>query len=125
MDSPGSLGYSGTDGVYRPWRRDRAATVEPAAAAAVRLARAHLLASAWDAGAVPDPFWRLRLQQLRSVQIPPPYGCAHGRSRDRPHGGHVAGGARAATAGHAHTLWARPIDQREPGAMKRYLAEAC
>src|SRR5437773_4240467 len=58
MDLDGSAGDSGDGAVYRHWRRNSVALVELAAAAALRLAPDHFLASARDAGAMPHPLRR-------------------------------------------------------------------
>jgi RNA polymerase sigma factor (sigma-70 family) len=60
MDFHGPAGDSGDTAVYLHRRRDRAASVELAAAAALRLASDHLLAGGWNSGAVPHPLRRAR-----------------------------------------------------------------
>src|ERR1700693_3403996 len=56
MDCHCSVGDSGDPGIYRHRRRNSAAPVELATAAALRLAPGYLLASAGDSGAVPNLF---------------------------------------------------------------------
>src|SRR5260370_19326167 len=110
MDLPGSAGNSGDAGIYRRWRRNRDAPVELAAAAALRLAPDHLLASAWTSGAVPDPLRRTWMAPFRSPQFPP--------SHERPLRAHDTGRARTIPATHARTLGLRAVCKREQGAMK-------
>src|SRR5712692_8392486 len=105
-----SAGDSGDSGICRHRRRNSTAPVELAAAAALRLAPDHLLASAWTSGAVPDPFRRIWMAPFRSPQFPP--------SHERPLRAHDAGRAATIPAAHARTLGLRAIDQREQGAMK-------
>src|ERR1022692_4630940 len=56
MDFPGSAGDSGAAAVYRLRRRNSAATVELAAAAALWLAADYFLESTRNSGALPDLF---------------------------------------------------------------------
>src|ERR1700756_3526552 len=84
-----SAGDSGDAGLYRHRRRNCAASVELAAAVALRLAPDHLLASAWTSCAVPDPLRRTWTPPFRSLQFPPSHGralWAHdaGRARTIP-----------------------------------------
>src|SRR5438067_13860840 len=69
-------GDSGDIAVHLYRRRDRAAPVELAVAATVRLARNHLLASARDAGAVPHPLRRIKRPQFPSLPLAPSHGSA-------------------------------------------------
>src|SRR5438045_9741100 len=62
-------GDSGDIAVHLHRRRDRAAPVELAVAATVRLARAHLLASPGPAGAVPHPLRRIRRTRFPSPSL--------------------------------------------------------
>src|ERR1700681_4363352 len=57
--------------VYRHRRRSSDAALELAAAAALRLAPDHLLASGWDAGAVPYPLRWIWISRFRSLQLSP------------------------------------------------------
>src|SRR5207249_9427029 len=59
MDLDGAAGDSCDGGVCHHWRRDRDATLELAAAAAVRLAPDYHLAGAWTAASLPDSVWRV------------------------------------------------------------------
>src|SRR2546425_865152 len=117
MDFPGAAGDSRDACIYRHRRRSRAATVELAAAAALRLAPDYLVASAGTAGAVPDPLRRIWTPRFRFIRYPPSLSRAHGR----PHGGalghHAPRGAGTIPARHARTSRLRPTHQREPGAM--------
>src|SRR5712692_2834286 len=110
MDFSGSAGNSGDAAVYRHRRRSSAATVELAAAAALRLAPDYFLASGWNSGAVPDPLRGIGTPRFRPLEIPP--------SHVRALGAHDPRGAGTIPARHARTLRLRPIHQREPGAMK-------
>src|SRR5947208_2550376 len=69
-------GDSGDIAVHLHRRRDRAAPVELAVAATVRLARNHLLASAGDAGAVPHPLRPIRWTRFPSLSLAPSHGRA-------------------------------------------------
>src|SRR6266852_718266 len=100
-----SAGDSGDSGICRHRRRNSAAPVELAAAAALRLAPDHLLASAWTSGAVPDPLRRIWISRFRSLQYPPSHGTALQA--------HDAGRAGTIPATHARTLRIRPIHQQE------------
>src|SRR6266850_6307547 len=96
--------------IYRHRRRNRAASVELAAAAAFRMATDDLLASAWSARAVPHSLrqaWRAR---FRPLQFPPPH-----RRALRPHDPRGAG---TIPPTHARTLRLRPIHERNQGALK-------
>src|SRR5271157_4031561 len=99
MVLPGSAGGSGAGGLHSHRRRSGTAALELAAAAALRLARAYLLASAWDAGAVPDS-----LRRVWQAQVTPPQG--------RALGGHDPRGAGTIPARHPLALRLRPIHQR-------------
>src|SRR3989442_1368938 len=70
-DSHCSTGDPGVALICLHRRRNRAAPVELAAAATVWLAPDHLLASAWDPGAVPHPLRRAWMPRSRSLQCPP------------------------------------------------------
>src|SRR5919206_3235051 len=107
MDS--SAGDPGDAGIHVSRRRDRAAAVELAAAAALRLARGHLLASARASGAVPDPLRWIRLARVHALQHAPPHAGAL-RAHD-------PGGAGTVPATHARALGLRPIRGREHRAM--------
>src|SRR6266536_772380 len=106
-----SAGDPGDAVVYGHRRRSSAAAVELAAAAALRLAPNHLLASAWTSGAVPDPLRRTWIARFRSFRYPP----SHGRALRA----HDSGRAGTIPATHARTFRLRPICGREQGAMKR------
>src|SRR5258708_8162830 len=84
MDSPCAAADSGDGAIYFPRRRAGAAAVELAAAAALRLAPAHLLASAWTSGAVPHPLRRMERPWLS----PLPYAAANQRAHGRALGAH-------------------------------------
>src|SRR5881275_659852 len=71
-----AAGDSGNGRVRLPLRPGGATTVELAAAAAVWLARNHLLASARTAGAEPHPFWAVRWTRLASRTL----AASHGRA---------------------------------------------
>src|SRR5437016_1562832 len=71
MDFPGSAGDRRTLAIYRHRRRVSAATVELAAAAALRLAADYLLASPWNSGAVPDPLRRTWRPRFRPAPVRP------------------------------------------------------
>src|SRR6516164_9736321 len=64
VDFPGPAGDLRSPAICRPRRRDRAATVELAAAAHLWPARDHLLAGPRTSGAVPDPLRRIRRPRL-------------------------------------------------------------
>src|SRR6266478_4662612 len=68
MDLDSSAGDPGDGAICLPRRRTSAAPVELAAAAALRLAPDHLLASAGTSGAVPHPLRRLGWPWLSSLQ---------------------------------------------------------
>src|SRR6266446_7489970 len=80
MDLDGSAGDPGDAAVYRHWRRNSAALVELAAAAALRLAPDHLLASARDAGAMPHPLRRTWHSWHSWFQYAFQCSAAHGRA---------------------------------------------
>src|SRR5437879_12400194 len=105
MDFSGSAGNSGDAAVYRHRRRSGAATVELAAAAALRLAPDYFLASGWNSGAVPDPLRGIGTPRFRPLEIPP--------SHVRALGAHDPRGAGTIPARHARPLRLRPIRQRE------------
>src|SRR5258707_194876 len=90
MDFPCPAGDSGDGAIYFPRRRTGAAAVELAAAAALRLAPAHLLASAWTSGAVPHPLRRMERPWLS----PLPYAAANQRAHGRALGAHDPRGPR-------------------------------
>src|SRR5437667_4690925 len=69
-------GDAGDIAVHLHRRRDRAAPVELAVAATVRLARDHLLASPGAAGAVPHPLRRIRRTRFPSLRLAPSHGRA-------------------------------------------------
>src|SRR5207237_8953391 len=95
--------------------RSRAAPVELAAAAAVRLAGDHVLAGAGTPGPEPDPLRRMGTPRRLSLQGPRPHRGAHGRAL----GPHDARGEGTDPAAHARALRIRPLrPQREQGAMR-------
>src|SRR6266436_48071 len=85
-----SPGDSCDPGIYHHRRRNRAAPVELAAAAALRLAANHFLASAGTSGAVPHPLRKLGWSWLSSLQ----YSATNKRAHGRTLGAHDARGAR-------------------------------
>src|SRR5437016_4920216 len=64
-----SAGDSGDDAICRYWRRSSAAPVEVVAAAALRLARDHVLAGAGPSVVVPDALRRLCICRVRSRDL--------------------------------------------------------
>src|SRR6266571_4048487 len=110
MDFHCSAGNSGDARICCHWRRNSATPVELAAAAALRLAPDHLLASAWTSDAVPDSLRRTGRARFRSLQFPP--------SHERALRAHDARRAGTIPATHARTLRLRPIYKREQGAMR-------
>src|SRR6266403_5532166 len=90
MDLDSSAGDPGDGAICLPRRRTSAAPVELAAAAALRLAPDHLLASAGTSGAVPHPLRRLGWPWLSSLQ----YSATDKRAHGRTLGAHDARGAR-------------------------------
>src|ERR1700756_4559850 len=107
-----SAGDHGDGALCLHRRRNRAAPVELAAAAAVRLAPDHFLASAWPSGVVPDPLWRIGIAPLRSPGFSP--------SHERALRAYDAGRAGTIPPAHARTLRLLPIHQREQGAVKLF-----
>src|SRR6266404_1411241 len=97
MDFSGSAGDSGDAGVCRDWRGSGAATVELAVTADLRLASDYLLASAWSAGAVPDPVRWIWMPRSLALEWPRPFDFR---------------GAGAIPAAHARALRLRPTSQR-------------
>src|ERR1700687_2193160 len=96
-----SAGDRGDGALCLHRRRNRAAPVELAAAAAVRLAPDHFLASARTSGVVPHPLRRLGIAPLRSPWFPP--------SHEGWLGAYDAGRAGTIPAAHARTLRLLPI----------------
>src|SRR6266404_651474 len=70
MDFHCSAGDPGDAAIYHHRGRNSAALME-LAAAALRLAPDHLLASAWTSGAMPDPLRRIWMARFRSLSFPP------------------------------------------------------
>src|SRR5690349_25023332 len=89
MDLDGAAGDSRDGGVHHHWRRDRDATVELAAAAAVRREPDYLLASAWTAASLPDSVRRVGRIRRRKRAHASPHQRAHGRTNGRTHAGTV------------------------------------
>src|SRR5260370_12781659 len=79
MDLDSSAGDPGDGAICLPRRRTSAAPVELAAAAALRLAPDHLLASAGTSGAVPHPLRRMGQPLLSSLH----YAATHERAPGR------------------------------------------
>src|SRR5207302_9190646 len=107
MDFPGAAGNRRIPALHRHRRRSRTATVELAAAAAFRLAPDYVLASAWIAGALPDPVRRIWIPRSRSLQCSPPDPPSYGRAVGADDGR----GAGALATGHARTVRFRPGGQ--------------
>src|SRR5690349_2396185 len=103
MDLDGAAGNSGTGGVRLPRGPDRDASVELAAATAVRLAHPYLLASTRPVGALPDlvrglgRLWRWKRAYASSHERT--YGRAHGRTHERALGKDDARGTRKVPPG--------------------------
>src|SRR5215468_10809777 len=98
MDLDRPPGYSGHSVIRLSRRRDCDAPVELAAAAAVRLAHPHLLASSRVVGALPDfvrglgRLWRRKRANASSHQRT--HGGAHGGTHERTVGKDDARGTR-------------------------------
>src|SRR5437868_10662134 len=116
IDLDSSAGDFGNFVIYLHRRRNRAAPVELAAAAALRLAPDYLLASAWNSGAVPHPLWRIWRPRFGSLQLPSSHGRAHGQAL----GAHDARGAGTIPARYERTLRLWHIYQRGQRTMKPY-----
>ena len=88
--------------------------VELAAAAAVRLALDHILASTWPSGALPHPLRRIRKARFRAPQFSP----AHERAMWE----HDPRGAGTISASHARTLGVWDVHRGEQTGMKAILS---
>src|SRR5260370_2673396 len=116
MDFPCSAGDSGDGAICLPRWRTNAAPLELAAAAALRLAPDHLLASAGTSGAVPHPLRRMERPWLS----PLPYAAANQRAHGRALGAHDPRGPREVPAQFPLSL--RPLstaNQPAPRAVPR------
>src|SRR5580658_2306629 len=111
-----SAGDSGDGGIYCHRRRNRAAPLELAAAAALRMATDYFLASAGNPGAVPRPLRRTGAARLPRLQFPPSH---EGALRT-----HDPRGAGTIPGTDARTLGRRPIHRPEQSAMKLALPVA-
>ena len=111
MDFLDSAGDSGDSAICLHRRRARDASVELAAAAALRLAPDYFLASAWASGAVPDSVWRTWTARFRSLQ------CSPSHAYERALRKHDSGGAGTIPARHARRLGLRPIHRRDQRSM--------
>jgi RNA polymerase sigma factor (sigma-70 family) len=107
-DFHGSAGDSGDAAIYLHRRRSSAASVELAAAAALRLAPDYVLAGSGNSGAVPDTVRRLWRPRLPPLQL----AAAHGRAL----AAHDARGAGKIPAGYARTVRLRctPAAEAKP-----------
>src|SRR5260370_34362915 len=80
MDLDSSAGDPGDGAICLPRRRTSAAPLELAAAAALRLAPAHVLASRGTSGAVPHPLRRMGWPWRASLQYARAHERGHGRT---------------------------------------------
>src|ERR1700688_3232236 len=74
MDFSGSARACGDSAIYLHRRRNRDATLERAAAVALRLAADYVLASRWDSRAVPNSLRRNWTARFSSLALPSPDG---------------------------------------------------